>query len=130
MTQLNYLKKSFFTTLIIFAIGSMSSFYKYRKHQRQAQTQKGRSWDTAAKDEAMSAPVVDGRKVAKISKKLDKIQEKQGLDKTNSGDNQVLALVLAFFLGGLGIHRFVVGYTWQGVVQLLTAGAMWYLGTH
>lgn len=38
------------------------------------------------------------------------------------GSNQVIAAVLAFFLGGLGIHRFYLGYTWQGIVQLLTGG--------
>lgn len=30
--------------------------------------------------------------------------------------------LLCFFLGGLGIHRFVMGYTGIGVLMLLTAG--------
>jgi TM2 domain-containing membrane protein YozV len=39
-----------------------------------------------------------------------------------SGKSQVIALILCALVGGLGIHRFYLGYTWQGVVQLLTAG--------
>lgn len=41
---------------------------------------------------------------------------------TAEGKSQVIALILVALLGGLGIHRFYLGYTWQGVVQLLTLG--------
>lgn len=36
--------------------------------------------------------------------------------------SQVVALILVILVGGLGIHRFYLGYTWQGIVQLLTLG--------
>lgn len=38
--------------------------------------------------------------------------------------SQVTALLLCFFLGGIGIHRFYLGYTWQGIVQILTLGGL------
>jgi len=40
----------------------------------------------------------------------------------STSKSQLVAALLCFFLGGLGIHRFYLGYTWQGVVQLLTGG--------
>ncbi|HKK87489.1 MAG TPA: TM2 domain-containing protein [Saprospiraceae bacterium] len=43
-------------------------------------------------------------------------------DGESKGKSQLIALILVALLGGLGIHRFYLGYTWQGVVQLLTAG--------
>lgn len=41
---------------------------------------------------------------------------------SGGGKSQVIALILCALVGGLGIHRFYLGYTWQGIVQLLTAG--------
>lgn len=44
--------------------------------------------------------------------------------KKKKGKSQLIALILSFFVGVLGIHRFYLGYTWQGIVQLLTAGGL------
>jgi hypothetical protein len=41
---------------------------------------------------------------------------------SSGGKSQLIALLLCAFIGGLGIHRFYLGYTWQGIVQLLTLG--------
>jgi TM2 domain len=40
-----------------------------------------------------------------------------------TGKSQVMALVLCLAVGIIGIHRLYLGYTWQGIVQILTLGA-------
>lgn len=42
----------------------------------------------------------------------------------SGGKSQLTAVLLCFFLGSLGVHRFYLGYTWQGIVQLLTLGGL------
>ena len=56
--------------------------------------------------------------------KLEKNEATTFVVAASSGKSQVSALLLCLFIGGLGIHRFYLGYTWQGVVQLLTLGGL------
>jgi TM2 domain-containing membrane protein YozV len=60
----------------------------------------------------------------KLSIKLfgKKIASKVTAMPADGGKSQVIALILVALVGGLGIHRFYLGYTWQGIVQLLTLG--------
>lgn len=48
---------------------------------------------------------------------------------SKSSRSWLVALVLSFLLGGLGIDRFYLGYTALGIVKLITAGGLgiWWL---
>lgn len=65
---------------------------------------------------------VFGRKIKNISKSSEANAPK-------GGKSQLVALLLAVFIGTLGIHRFYLGHIWQGVVQLLTLGGcyIWWI---
>lgn len=61
----------------------------------------------------------------KLEKKVEKIQRKNKVNSpapNSGGKSQIIALILVILLGGLGIHRFYLGYIGIGVIQLLTAG--------
>ena len=56
-------------------------------------------------------------KVSTAVVKAKKMAADPGDDKS-----QLIALILCIFVGVLGIHRFYLGYTMEGVLMLLTAG--------
>jgi len=63
-----------------------------------------------------------------VAEKTDTMEELSS-PAASGGTNQVTALLLCIFLGVLGIHRFYLGYIWQGIVQLLTLGGflIWWI---
>ena len=42
----------------------------------------------------------------------------------NTTDSQITKLFLAFFITGICIHRFLMGYRWESIAQLVTAGGL------
>lgn len=60
----------------------------------------------------------------KIGLKIATKQMKKSANAEGAGKSQLVALLLALFVGVLGIHRFYLGYTGIGIVQLLTFGGL------
>lgn len=57
-----------------------------------------------------------------FNKKANKAEE--GNQFAGGGKSQLAALLLVLFVGGIGIHRFYLGYTAIGIIQLLTLGGL------
>ncbi|MEO8099488.1 MAG: TM2 domain-containing protein [Acidobacteriota bacterium] len=48
-----------------------------------------------------------------------------GMALGEKGKSKIVAGILGIFLGGLGIHRFYLGYTTLGIIQLLIFVCSW-----
>jgi TM2 domain-containing membrane protein YozV len=82
---------------------------------------------TGAKKITKVAQLKAALKVKKEVKAIIKAAEKkekaaEAADIAASGKSQLIAAILAFVVGALGIHRFYLGYTGIGIAQLLTLG--------
>lgn len=62
------------------------------------------------------------KEVKKIQKELKKQEMSPEAAEQADTKSQLVALLLAILVGALGIHRFYLGYTAIGIIQLLTLG--------
>jgi len=73
-----------------------------------------------AKEQKVSK-VAQVKAAIKLTKQIKAIKkaDKQGMPaEAASGKSQIVAALLAFFLGGFGVHRFYLGYTGKGILQI------------
>lgn len=57
----------------------------------------------------------------KAIKQAVKVAKRDVKETTEGGKSQLTALLLAIFLGGLGVHRFYLGYTGRGFLHIALA---------
>ena len=57
-----------------------------------------------------------------LKKAQKEVKKSMKSDSASGPKSQIIALVLVLLVGYLGIHRFYLGYTGIGIIQLLTAG--------
>ncbi len=71
--------------------------------------------------EKRSGEKLDKQAVKQLKKDRKKVKKARA---GNQKKSQIAALLLCFFVGVLGIHRFYLGYTVIGIIQLLTLGGL------
>ena len=83
---------------------------------------------TKANNSTVTASAPVAKNSIEVAAKNDVKETKQAVTevakkkKGGKKKSQLIALILCGVVGYLGIHRFYLGYTWQGIVQLLTGG--------
>lgn len=67
--------------------------------------------------------------IVQVQKPTNVVQSTQQVQGERKDKSWVTALILSILLGGLGIDRFYMGYIWQGILKLITAGGfgVWWL---
>lgn len=92
------------------------------KTENTATVTKAPSVNTATPEKEVAINSIFKKEVKEIVKKEIKNANASAGSGSGGGKNQIVALLLAVLLFGLGIHRFYLGHIWQGVLMLLTAG--------
>ena len=79
--------------------------------------------------EKMTGQKMSFKETLALKKAQKQIKKSLKSDSANGPKSQIIALILVIVVGGLGIHRFYLGYVGIGIIQLLTGGGcgIWWI---
>lgn len=103
--------------------GLVSANHADKNHTQQAKAYASAQKEIMAeKSQALSSAKAKSNQIVSVSKQKVQAQKMAKSGFMRDGQSQLVALLLCFFLGYLGIHRFYLGYMGIGIIQLLTGG--------
>ncbi len=113
---MKYFKLVFFIFSFLFPVFRTNAAFPIKVHELAAQAPPRCNNETAAY-------------TVRSESRHNNLKHEEGETRNRNGKSQVGAALLGVFLGAFGIHRFYLGYTWQGIVQaaawpLLIAGIL------
>ncbi len=76
----------------------------------------------AVATQAIKTTKADTKSASAVKVATAAVKAKKMAADPGDGKSQMIALILCIFVGVLGIHRFYLGYTMEGVLMLLTGG--------
>lgn len=121
------MKSILFASLLLLASSSTFAAFPVKDNKTVTTSTQSNQGDSKLTTVNSSTSDINAAEDLSVSTTTKAVSNAEGKDANSK--SWVIAVVLCFFLGYLGVHRFYLGYTGAGVLQLLTGGGfgIWWL---